>query len=393
MKSLGAQNSRMHSPLERFRRVLFSFALATMAWLLLACVLAWQMYLNDSGSDNRYSFWFYVRLPALRFICYAILTPPMFYIVRHFLITSEKLSLRLLIYFVSFPLFVMSYSLVRWSILPPYYMAEMRWGQRNLEGLLAIARGSFADQVGVYFLIVAAAHAYEYFRHSQRQELEKSELQEALAASELEMLKMQLHPHFLFNTLHGISTLIDSDAPAAKAMIVKLSSLLREAVRHDSADLITLRDELEFAAAYLDLEKMRLGPRLRVRMAVGEHTSFLFVPQLILQPLIENAIVHGVACCREGGWLEIGSRKVGGWLELYVRNSVGGHSEPGTGLGLTNTKARLKHLYGGVASLEFSLHENVSAEAVMRIPAFSSSFASRREPVALAFTDVAVGGP
>ena len=391
MKLRGGQNSRMYPPAHKLRRVLLSFALASVAWLLLACVLAWQMYLNDSGSENGYSFLYYLRLPALRFICYAILTPPMFYIVRRFLITAEKLSFRLMIYFVSFPLFVMSYSLVRWSLLPPYYITEQRWGERNFEGLLAIARGSFADQVGVYFLIVAAAHAYQYFQHSQLQEIEKSELQEALAASELEMLKMQLHPHFLFNTLHGISTLIDSDSHAAKAMIVKLSSLLRIAVKHDSADLVTLRDEIEFAEAYLDLEKMRLGCRLQVRMNVGEHTSFLFVPQLILQPLIENAIVHGVACCREGGWLEIGSRKAGGWLELYVRNSVGGRSEPGTGLGLANTRARLKHLYGGTAALEFSLRENMFAEVVVRMPAFSSSFAPRREQQAV--SDVAVGGP
>jgi LytS/YehU family sensor histidine kinase len=123
---------------------------------------------------------------------------------------------------------------------------------------------------------------------------------------------------------------------------------------------------------------------------VGEHTSFLFVPQLILQPLIENAIVHGIACCREGGWLEIGSRKSGRWLELYVQNSVRGHSDPGTGLGLANTKARLEHLYGGEGSLQFSVRGD-SAEAVVRIPAFLSSFAPRREPLAL--SDLPAGGP
>jgi two-component system, LytTR family, sensor kinase len=386
----GTQNSPVHTRMGLIRRILISFSLAAAAWLLLACILAWQLYINDSDSEVQRSFLYYLRLPALRFLCYAILTPPMFYIVRRFLVTADTLLPRILTYLTSFPLFVLSYSTLRWSLLPPYYMAEQRWGERNFAGLVAIALGSFADQVAVYFLIVAAAHAYEYFRRSQRQELEKSELQEALAASELQMLKMQLHPHFLFNTLHGISTLVDSDVHAAKAMIVKLSSLLRAAVKHGSADLVTLRDELEFAAAYLDLEKMRLGPRLRFRIAVGEHTSFLFVPQLILQPLIENAIVHGIACCREGGWLEIGSRKSGRWLELYVQNSVRGHSDPGTGLGLANTKARLEHLYGGEGSLQFSVRGD-SAEAVVRIPAFLSSFAPRREPLAL--SDLPAGGP
>ena len=357
--------------------------------MLLACVLAWQFYLNESEGDAG-MFLFYLRFTALRFFCYALLTPPMFFVVRRFLITGDRFLPRLLIYVAALPIFVLSYSTVRLAILPPYYAMEHRWGTRSLAGLLAIARSSFADQVGVYSLIVAGAHAYEYFRRSQRQELEKSELQEALAASELQILKMQLHPHFLFNTLHGISTLIDTDAPAAKAMILKLSSLLRVAVKHGSVDLVTLRDELEFVSAYLDLEKMRLGPRLRVHFNVGEHTSFLFVPQLILQPLIENAIVHGVACCREGGWIELGSRKSDGWLELYVQNSVRAFSEPGTGLGLTNTRARLRHLYGDEASLEFSFRDNGTAEAIVRMPAFASTFASRRE--AAAQPDVQAGG-
>ena len=377
MSFLG-ERSPVHPPVNRIRRIAVSFGLATLAWMLLACVLSWQFYLNESEGDAGL-FLFYLRFTALRFVCYALLTPPMFFIVRRFLITGEKFLPRLLIYFAALPVFVLSYSMVRLAILPPYYLAEQRWGARDWVGLLAIARSSFADQVGVYSLIVAAAHAHEYFRRSQRQEVEKSELQEALAASELQMLKMQLHPHFLFNTLHGISTLIETDAHAAKSMIVKLSSLLRVAVKHGSVDLVTLRDELEFASAYLDLEKMRLGPRLRFRISVGEHTSFLFVPQLILQPLIENAIVHGVACCREGGWVEIGSRKSGGWLELYVHNSVWALSVPGTGLGLANTKARLRHLYGDEASLEFLYRNDGTAEAVVRMPAFASTFSPRRD--------------
>lgn len=389
MTMASAKNSPVQSRANKTRRVFVSFLLATAGWMLLAGALAGQFYLNET--DLQRPFLFYLRVTTLRFVCYGLLTPPMFYVVRRFLITADKLWLRLLIYVVSLPLFVMTYSTMRWSLLPPYYPAEQRWGERNLEGLFAIAKGSFADQVGVYLLIVAAAHAHEYFRRSQRQELEKSELQEALAASELQMLKMQIRPHFLFNTLHGISTLIESDPPTARAMIVKLSSLLRVGVKHGSADLVTLRDEFEFASAYLDLEKMRLGQRLQVRMHAGEHTSFLFVPQLILQPLIENAIVHGVACSREGGWIEIASRKSGGWLELYVQNSVRGHSEAGTGLGLANTRARLKHLYGNEASLEFAIRDDGVAEAIVRTPAFVSSFAPRREP--LTFSDAPAGGP
>lgn len=388
MASTGGQNSHSGPGANKLRRVTVSFLLAATVWMLLASALAWQFYLNDS--DQQRSFLFYFGFTALRFVCYALLTPPMFYIVRRFLITGDSLLPKVLLYVASLPLFVLGYAALRWSLLPPYYPAEQRWGERSLQGFLAIAKGSFAEQVAVYLLIVAAVHAHEYFRRSQRQELEKSELQEALAASELQLLKMQIRPHFLFNTLHGISTLIESDAPAAKAMIVKLSSLLRIALKHGNADLITLREELQFASAYLDLQKMRLGPRLQFRIDVGRHTTFLFVPQLILQPLVENAIMHGIACSREGGWIEIGSRKSSGGLELYVRNSVGSRSEAGTGLGLANTRARLKHLYGEEASFEFSIRDDGVAEAIVRTPAFVSSFAPHREPVVL--SDAPAGG-
>src|ERR1700722_18267501 len=121
----------------------------------------------------------------------------------------------------------------------------------------------FADQVFFYTAIVVAGHAYNYLMRWQREERERYEYQQALAASELQALKMQLHPHFLFNTLHGIATLVDSDARSAKAMIIRLSNLLRIALDRGSLDLIPLEDELKFMREYLDLEKMRLGNRLR----------------------------------------------------------------------------------------------------------------------------------
>jgi LytS/YehU family sensor histidine kinase len=187
---------------------------------------------------------------------------------------------------------------------------------------------------------------------------------------------MQLHPHFLFNTLHGISALIDSDAAGAKTMIVKLSELLRIAVKHGSADLIPLREEMKFVDAYLDLEKMRLGPRIQIDVRIAPETATMLVPQLILQPLIENAIVHGIACCREGGRLEIDSYTAQGALELHVKNTIGGISQHGTGLGLANTRARLKHLYSDMASFSFVISGKHAAEATMRLPVFGSGVGS-----------------
>ncbi len=242
-------------------------------------------------------------------------------------------------------------------------------------------RTGFADQIVIYFAIVVAAHAYEYFERARKEELERSELQQALAANELQALRIQLHPHFLFNTLHGISTLIDSDPKAAKGMIVKLSSLLRAVLKHASSDLAPLQEEIEFIQAYLDIEKL-LGKRLAVRFTIEPATSQMLVPQLILQPLVENAIVHGVSCNREGGWIEIATQEDDGVFEIQIRNSVGGESRKGVGLGLQNTTARLKYLCAG-ASFSFAIGNDKTATARLVLPALRSLRAPNDEEVSV----------
>jgi LytS/YehU family sensor histidine kinase len=198
--------------------------------------------------------------------------------------------------------------------------------------------------------------------------MENVDFQRALAASELQALKMQLHPHFLFNTLHGISTLIDTDPACAKEMVVKLSSLLRGTLEHSSSDLIPLSEELKFVREYLDLEGMRLGTRLNVEWSIDADTGRALIPQLILQPLVENAIRHGIACSRDGGWVEISSKKRAGVLELGIRNSIGGKRTPGLGVGLRNTEARLRYLYSDEATFAFTETEDHTATATLRLP-------------------------
>jgi LytS/YehU family sensor histidine kinase len=205
-------------------------------------------------------------------------------------------------------------------------------------------------------------------RRARLQELERAEYQQALAASELHTLKMQLHPHFLFNTLHGISTLIDSDGETAKAMIVKLSSLLRTALESSGSDLIPLREKLKFIREYLDLETMRFGPRLRVDWSIDPSTGAILVPQLILQPLVENAIRHGIASSRENGWIEVAARRGKNAVELQIRNSAAPGKPEGMGLGLHNTASRLQHLYSGEGTLSFAVSDGGTATATLVLP-------------------------
>jgi histidine kinase len=313
---------------------------------------------------------------ALRGLALTFWTPPIFYLVAKYLSFSKSRVRYTLLWSLGALPFVLLYTSILWALFPPYDDTLQKYGSRSFHSWLEMIRTGFADQMFIYVAIVVAAHAYQYLKRLRTQERERYEYQQALAASELQALKMQLHPHFLFNTLHGIATLVDSDAKTAKAMIIKLSSLLRTALDRDSSDLIPLQDELKFVREYLDLEKMRFGSRLKIVWLVAPETSRLLVPQMILQPLAENAIRHGVASSREGGWIEIAASAGDGNLNIRVRNSVGGKTPVGTGVGLSNAEARLKYLYSGDASLHLRLGEDRTATVSLTVPALNSQPAS-----------------
>jgi LytS/YehU family sensor histidine kinase len=258
---------------------------------------------------------------------------------------------------------------VRWVLLPPLSTATHQFTHRTLHSLFRNTH-PFSFQIWCYLAILVAAHAYYAFVRAKAQELERAELRQALAASELQMLKSQLHPHYLFNTLHGISALIDTDRAKAKASVLKLSNLLRASLEYGNSDLITFAEELKFVRSYLELEQMRLEDRLQISWDVDLETRETLVPQLILQPLVENAILHGIACCREGGWIQIVSRKIGDRVELEIRNSVGGKSQEGLGLGHKNTTARLKHLYAKEGTFVFRIDPDDVAVATLTFPGF-----------------------
>jgi sensor histidine kinase YesM len=165
--------------------------------------------------------------------------------------------------------------------------------------------------------------------------------------------------------------LIDSNPPTAQAMLHRLGSLLRTVLKHGTIDLISLEEELAFIRAYLDLEHMRLGSRLTVRWCIAPDSTNALIPQLLLQPLVENAIVHGIAPAREGGWIAIDASVRDDVLFVEIRNSVVAAPQPGLRVGLENVRARLKHLYADDAHFEFVVQGEASvAVARLRIPAF-----------------------
>ena len=350
------------------KQICRAYLMSIGVWCGLSLLTGWEYRIFDQELNIHSSLSDMILLAEARGFTLALLTPPIFYVVSRQLAKGARSLWSIGLYFLGILPFMFAYAGIHWLILPPWDSRLQRYVPRGGHSPIDVIRDGFADQITMYIAIVVAAHAYEYFERIRKQELERYDFQRALAASELQTLKMQLHPHFLFNTLHGIATLIDSDQKNAKGMILRLSNLLRTALDRDSSDLIPLQEELKFIGEYLDLEKMRFGARLKVDWNVSEETGELLVPQMILQPLVENAIRHGIACSREGGWIEIASSKNNGTFELQVRNSVGGRKSAGTGVGLRNTEARLKHLYSDEAAFSFLITEGV-ARAILSLPA------------------------
>lgn len=199
-----------------------------------------------------------------------------------------------------------------------------------------------------YWVIFGIAQTIDYYRMYRDRELRASQLQAQLVQAQLQVLRMQLHPHFLFNTLNAISALIHQDVELADRMIARLGELLRATLENANLQEVPLRQELEFIQPYLEIEGARLGPRLQVQFSIDAGALDGLVPNMILQPLVENAIRHGIAPRPEPGSLEISAHRQNGTLQLTVRDDGPGipSQQAPTGVGLANTRARLRQLYG-----------------------------------------------
>lgn len=233
-----------------------------------------------------------------------------------------------------------------------------------------VMRGRFNGPV--YWIIVSMVHALTYYRRSQERERKAAELEGRLAQARLQALRMQLHPHFLFNTLHAISTLVYKDPKGADEMIANLSELLRATLDTSDQQEIRLRKELDLLERYLEIQQVRFGDRLRIEKQVDPQTLDASVPTLILQPLVENAIKHGIEPRPGPGEIVIGAHRSGTALQLSVRdngNGVEGHpARDGSGIGLSNTRARLEQLYGKEAKLTLSRPSNGGCSVELELP-------------------------
>ncbi len=198
-----------------------------------------------------------------------------------------------------------------------------------------------------------------------------AQLEGQLSAAQLDALRMQLNPHFLFNTLHAVSTLMGRDVDGARTMISNLSGLLRRVLDGSDAPEVPLDDELDLLGRYLDIERARFADRLDVNMCVDDATRSALVPTLILQPLVENAIKHGIAPRGKGGRVEVAARRLNGHLVVHICDDGPGlppGGPPREGVGLRNTRDRLEKIYGDDARLTLRNRPEGGLDAEVRIP-------------------------
>ena len=231
-----------------------------------------------------------------------------------------------------------------------------------------------ALDVLAYWSLVGVCQAITNFRRSQQRERRAAELEARLTSAKLQALRMQINPHFLFNTLNSIAALVYVNPRAADEMLGDLSELLRRSLDSMEEQEIPLAQELEFIGAYLSIEQKRFGERLRLEQSVPDELMKALVPALILQPLVENAIRHSIEPRREPGLISIEARQEDKQLHLIVRDdgkglpSANSNNSGRRGIGLANTAARLQGLYGQDQSFSFGRAESQGCRVDIHLP-------------------------
>jgi two-component system LytT family sensor kinase len=359
-------------------------ALYLTVWTVAAFFFAIQHYLGR-GPDEQTIGWRRVITSQLgQWYAWAAVFPFIFWLARRFPLESPRLARRLSVHLAA-AIFVI--------VLQPSLQAVLIWLIRGFSDPLMVIVGRLVHMKGwlwwevfvLYWLMLIACHAILYQARLRVQELRASQLEAQLAQSQLNALKMQLHPHFLFNTLHSISALLHGDVEAADRMVARLGDFLRLTLENSDNQVVTLEQELEFLRCYLDIEMTRFQDRLRVEFHVDPGTLNALTPNLILQPLVENAIRHGIAHSIEPGRVEIRTDRHGDQLRIQIRDDGPGFASntTGQGIGLTNTRARLERLYGSDYALQLSNGAQCGAIVTLEIP-FRVREAAAYETVAIA---------
>jgi two-component system LytT family sensor kinase len=350
---------------ESHRRSVIQALLVFGVWTFLAAFSASEgaVYLAQRGEPIVWS-----DLLTGRFLDWyscALFTPVFFWMARRYPIDRQSWKRT-----VPLTLLVTSACVVaKYAILVPIE----HWMGLSLQSTVAGAiTRNFANESMAFWAVIGVVHALEYNRRYREREVAAADLRARLSQAQLDALRSQIHPHFLFNTLHSISTLMHRDVEAADTMLTRLSDLLRLTMKHRSDNEITLREELALVDNYIEIMRVRFGDRVTITQNVEPAALDVLVPQFILQPLVENAFDHGIARTPGAGSIVIDAVRSNGNLELSVSDDGrGGTSTTNgskNGIGLTNTQLRLEQLYGSAQSMSLEKIPDRGTRVAIAIP-------------------------
>jgi two-component system, LytTR family, sensor kinase len=357
-----------------WRRPLINFGFVILVWTAIGFFFTFQVYFAMIRSDRPVYLSETVAIQFSYAYIWALVTPFALWLAGRYRLEQEHWRRNLLLHVV----FSTACAILVGCML--YAFNSLYWGKPTgtTSALWLISRTIFlnaSENYGIYSLILLARHALDYYRRYIAGERRAAQLQTQLAEAQLQALKMQLQPHFLFNTLHSISALIYKDVEAADKMIARLGDFLRLTLENSGTQEVTLQQELEFLKCYLEIERIRFQDRLTTTLRIDPQALNTQVPNLILQPIVENAIRHGIAPRSSSGQIDILAERKKDTLRICIKDNGPGlplnrsfDSSFKGGVGLANTRARLEQLYGAAYRFELANDPRGGLVVTLEIP-------------------------
>lgn len=324
-------------------------------WTVLGCANAGQLYLARAKIGDPVAWSFALGRALGDWYVFMLLSLPALWLARRFQLERDRWRIAVLVHLTAGTVFSVTWMLLRAGL----EHWQTRHDIRPVPFEAAFSRvlvATFFFNLIIYWGVIIVRHAFAYYEKFHERELHTAELETNLTRARMQALQMQLNPHFLFNTLNAIASLMHRDVEAADRMIARLSELLRYTLESTEAQEVPLQQEMAFLHRYLEIQQARFGERLTVQDEIAPETAEAFVPNLILQPLLENALNHGIAPHARPGVIVMRAFRREDRLILEVQDNGNGlrQSKPHReGVGLANTRARLLQLYGAAQSLEF----------------------------------------
>ena len=350
-------------------------------WAMLGVIYAGPIYYEVRSEGMDHAAWRVFSWGILTWLAWAPLTPVIVWLARKFSLVEGAWKRNLFIHLPAFLLISALHSAaataITLSIKPFDNMGSSPF--QFWPRFLGRLQGAFGSDLLVYGAVIGTCYALDYYRKYREREFLASRLEAQLAQAQLDSLRMQLHPHFLFNTLNSIVGLVrDNKNSAAVNMLVGLSDLLRHTLDHSARHEVELREELNFIKLYLKIQETRFSDRLHIEFDIDPATTKALVPNLILQPLTENALRHGIGRTADSGMVGISSAIMDDHLRLTVYDNGAGlpddwQMKGSTGIGLANTAARLQQLYDDNHQFDIRNRDGGGVEVVILMPMRTSS--------------------